>query len=505
MHPLETGHTRTARVSVVGAAVAACVAWAYYPTFLTLTDYWAENDFYSFAFLVPLISGYMVWELRGAWRRVPASPSLWLGSGALAAGLGMLVVGRLSSINLLEDVSFVVTVSGLALLFLGRAVCRVIAFPLAFLVAMVPFWDFFTQELHWPFQLYSAIIGVESLKTLGIPVLREGIFIHLPNVTLEVAEACSGVNNLIAVVCLGLPLAYLQIRSWPRRIFVVASAVLIALLSNAIRVALVSLFAYYGIRGADGDIHGPFSLLRSFVISGVGFVVLFWLIAKLADRHHDAGSSAPVTPGSPSLTLRTAPAVVALAMLVTTLGFFGWHHVQPVPPSVDFFLLPEQIDGWQAARRASFGAPLTSAEFDHSVSRGYTAADGSEVNVFVGYFEAQEQGRELAGFAIRGALAGEHDGQYALADGTGISEFTRRVGTTSFHVSYWYDLDGRITSTHSGAKLLTTWQSIVHRRTDGALVVVTLKMQPEEPVEASRLRATAFIKAYLHHTGRTRD
>src|SRR5204863_254874 len=107
--------------------------------------------------------------------------------------------------NLLEELSIVVTMSGLTLLIFGRRIFRIVLFPLAYLLAMVPIWDAFTVRLHPIFQLYSARIGVYILQAMGIPVLREGVSIELPNVTLEVAQACSGINYLIAVLCVGYP------------------------------------------------------------------------------------------------------------------------------------------------------------------------------------------------------------------------------------------------------------------------------------------------------------
>ena len=94
--------------------------------------------------------------------------------------------------------SIVVTMSGLTLLIFGRRIFRIVLFPLVYLLAMVPIWDAFTVRLHPIFQLYSARIGVYILQAMGIPVLREGVSIELPNVTLEVAQACSGINYLIA-------------------------------------------------------------------------------------------------------------------------------------------------------------------------------------------------------------------------------------------------------------------------------------------------------------------
>jgi exosortase len=264
---------------------------AYYPTFVRLVGYWAANDMYSYAFMVPLISGLLIWAQKEELTRVPVTSSLVLGTSLTAAGLFLLLVGRITETNLLEEASLVVSIGGLALLLLGRHMFLQLLFPIAYLFAMIPFWESLTSRIHPYFQLYSASFGVTALRLFGIPVYNEGFLIQLPNITLEVAEACSGINYLIAVLCIGIPLTYRYITSWPRRVFIVLMAVVIALLSNGLRVAIVSLLAYYEIRGADGDIHGPFALFRSLLISGIGYVALFALIHLFSDRHESPAPS----------------------------------------------------------------------------------------------------------------------------------------------------------------------------------------------------------------------
>ena len=171
-----------AAVLLIGAFVL-----VYYQTTETLAEYWSANDTYSYAFLVPLISAYVIWLRREELKRVPVAPAWGLGSLALAAGLLMLIVGRVSSTNLIEAVSLLVSLCGLILLTLGTRMMRALAFPVAYLLAMIPFWDIFTNRLHAPFQMYSAALGVGALRLFGIPVLAQGVFIELPDITLEVA------------------------------------------------------------------------------------------------------------------------------------------------------------------------------------------------------------------------------------------------------------------------------------------------------------------------------
>src|SRR5262245_49032747 len=99
-----TSSSRMSIAIVCTAAVALVAAFlaVYYPTLQKLIEYWAANDMYSYGFLVPLISGYLVWLRRGLLMQLPSRPSFGLGSAVLGFGLVMFVVGVESSTNLIE-------------------------------------------------------------------------------------------------------------------------------------------------------------------------------------------------------------------------------------------------------------------------------------------------------------------------------------------------------------------------------------------------------------------
>jgi EpsI family protein len=486
----------------IAAVLGAAVLLLYYPTIGKLAAYWSSNDMYSYGFLVPFISLYLVWLRRDVLLRTPRVPSFAFGLPLLAAGLLLLVLGHLSSTNLIEELSLPVTVCAVVLLVLGTRMTRALVFPLAYLGTMVPFWDFLTNRLHEPFQLYSATLGVGALRLFGIPVYRDGIFIHLPKMTLEVADLCSGVNHLVAVLCIGVPITQLFVRRWPTRVFIVSSAVVIALLSNGLRVAMVSLFAYYDMRGPDGDVHGPFSLFRSLLISGIGFVVLFWLISRFADTTPGADTMMPALGAAARTTnapMATPIAIVAaIAMVAGAAAFQRLHVVAPVPPVANLVLFPSAIGEWRVRAERPGTAALGNAGFDHAVSRSYTSPDGSDVELLVGYFERQEQGRELVGYRTSQLIGADGPvSTWTLPDGATVSDFTTTAKGVPYHVTYWYALQGTTGSRAYEAKWRTAWSSLVAGRTDGGVVVLRTRQRQGESVEATRARVRDFVHAVM--------
>jgi len=489
-----------ALLSLGGIALALSFIAAYYETIGKLVAHWSSNDMYSYGFLVPAISGYLIWLRRHRLRHVPIGPGFALGLPVLSAGLGLLVVGRVSAINLVEQLSLPITICGLAILVLGRPMAQSLTFPLVYLFTMIPFWDVFTGRLHLPFQLYSAAMGVGALRLLNIPVLHQGVLIDLPTVTLEVAEVCSGVNNLVAILCIGVPLTHFYVRRWPKRIVVMIAAALIALISNGVRVATVCLFAYYGIRGADGDIHGPFSLMRSLAISGVGFFALFWLIAKFADRREQLEISHPQAEGNANRFSPTVPIAAAVALAVALLtvadGFERWRPVRPTPLKSALVGFPVAIGPWEPHTDRALDRELSSLDFDSKLVRDYVGPDGSEVSLLLGYFEHQTQSRELAGSGFFNQLGVLRAGTHRLPVGA-VRDGVVSNAHGRAYLLYAYVLDGDVIATDYQVKWRTLRNILAERRSNGGIVVVAARIGDSESLDVVRSRYRDFLDRAL--------
>jgi EpsI family protein len=483
-----------------GAAVAwlaLCVAFglAYLPTVVSLAGYFSANDMYSYGFLVPFISGYLIWQRRDALASRPMVPSYGFGVTVLGAGLTLLVVGRLSNTNLIEQVSLPVSLCGMALVVLGGAATRQLAFPLAYLFTMVPFWDFLTLRLHLPFQLYSAAIGTGMLQLVGVPVFRDDVLIRLPNTTLEVAEACSGVNHVVAVLCIGVPMTYLYVADWRKRVGILASAVLIALVCNAVRVAIVALYAYFDIRAADGDVHGPYALFRSLLITAIGFLVLFWLVYRLADQpaaHPHAEPNSPRAPWRP----RMSAVALAAAMLAGAAALTLADRVEAVPLTVKAADFPDDVGRWRKVAARPWMPPTDAISFDTEVSMTYADPSGASIDVLVGYFEKQTAGRELVGYEMsRVVWPGVRGVASATAPAVEESVVTTRGG--AYLVTTWYVVNGRVLTGGYQAKWWTAWTALTQRRSNGGIVAVRTRLRDGESTDAASARTRDFVNRLM--------
>lgn len=473
------------------------VAYAHAAALTGMKAMWDATPMYSFGYIVPFVSAYLVWARREALATAVAKPAWLPGLATLGLAIVLLVGGHLGGVLIAEQFAFVVSLTAIVLLVWGLGVLRLVWMALAYLLLIVPFWDAFTERLHLPFQQLSANLGVQMLHVVGVPAYREGTFLYLPNITLEVARACSGVNYLIAILALGVPLAYLYLPTNGRRLVLVTSAIAIAALSNSLRVAMIGVLAYFEI---GSPLHGPFHVLHGLFVSGIGYVVLF-VGLRLLSRNDArpstasaAGTAAVARPERDGAAWRAA----ALGVAFLLVGFFPMRIVAaPVPAGQPLAALPDRLGDWIAEPLPGAGETWWRGA-DDEVFRRYRSGSGLIVDVSVAYFASQSQGRELTshhGATLHRAVRGEASPFAPAARGGNIVQLDGRPGPRSG--MFWYELDGEAMTSAYAVKAQTVWNAAVRQRTNGGVVVLLTPPARTAPTE-SDLAAVRDLAGRVH-------
>jgi exosortase len=204
-----------------------------------------------------------------------------LGWVVLSSGLAALLVGWAGHLLLVQELSLLLTLSGLVLLFGGGQAFRLLGVPIGYLLFMIPVWGILTDPIQMPSRLFSARVATAMLQVVGLTPRQDGIYIELPHVTLEVAPECSGVNYLFAVAAIGVPIALFCLRGWGHRVILLASALAIAMIANGLRIALIGIVADFQL---SEDSHGPLHILQGLFVSVVGYVGIFSVLWVLRRR-----------------------------------------------------------------------------------------------------------------------------------------------------------------------------------------------------------------------------
>jgi exosortase len=267
-----------------GLLIAAAFGYLYASVLPDLVADWSNDPDYSHGFLVPVLSGYCLWERRHTFTHLPVQPSP-VGLLVILLGIALLLLGHVGAELFLMRVSMVIVIAGLVLYHGGWHYVTGMAFPIVFLLFMIPWPAIILNALTLPLQLLAARLSTSSLQLMHLPVYREGNVIFLPHATLEVVEACSGLRSLVSLLALATVFAYMtQQHVWKIAVLVV-SAIPIAIIANALRIWGTGVLAHgYGAQAAEGFYH-TFAGWMVFVVAFVLLAVEGSALSRLGKKH----------------------------------------------------------------------------------------------------------------------------------------------------------------------------------------------------------------------------
>lgn len=243
----------------------------YLPALYDLVVDWYTDANYSHGFLVPVISGVLLWKKReklAAARRALDRRGLIV----IVAGLGLFIIANGAAEYCSLRLSFVLTLFGLTYYLFGREVMKLCWFEIFFLVFMIPIPYVIYYGLTFPMQTLAAKITAGALHFIGMGTIRQGNIIHISGHSLEVAEACSGIRSLVSLLALGAIYAHVTQRRFTAQLVLFLSTVPIAVISNVFRVFVTSLLVY---TVTDRITEEPLHSIMGLSVFVAAFVMLF--------------------------------------------------------------------------------------------------------------------------------------------------------------------------------------------------------------------------------------
>jgi exosortase len=172
---------------------------------------------------------------------------------------------------------------GANILFLyGAATLRHFLFPLLFMFVAVPLPAFIWNPILLGLQAVITRLDVEALKILGVPALQKANVIQLPNCTVGIETACSGVRSLQSCIMAGLFLGNLTLKRLSLRIVCLGFGIGLALLGNFLRSLYLAWKAYrQGPQSIESHDAAGWSIL---VFTAAGLILAVWLLEKLEKK-----------------------------------------------------------------------------------------------------------------------------------------------------------------------------------------------------------------------------
>jgi len=254
----------------------------YAPILKRLAIQWMDDPDMGHGFFVPLVTGLIIWQRREELAKTEIRPNWW-GFALVVWGAMQMILGTLGVELFTSRTAFVITAIGCVWFLCGTEMLRKLAFPLALLFLMVPIPGVIYNELTFKLQLLATHLAFGVLEFLNIPVLREGNVLQLPNMSLQVVEACSGIRSLLTLTFLSLVFGYFfERRRWVR-VALFLSTVPIAIVANASRVSATGILSQVKPELAQGFFHESTGFIL-FAISLILLVALHRILVLMARK-----------------------------------------------------------------------------------------------------------------------------------------------------------------------------------------------------------------------------
>ena len=270
VHAFDTGVNRVTGSWIRLGVLALAAAALYAPVVPPMVQEWAEFPSLSHGFAIPLIAGYLIWSRRKEWLATKPAPSA-LGLPLLALGLLALLLGTYGNEPSVARLSLPLTLEGIVLLIGGGPLFKHVWFGIGYLVFMIPLPYATLKLVSYRSRIFDAAVSGQLLQWFGVPVLQDGVWLYLPDITLEVADECSSIPALAALTALGAAYAAIT-RSGGviHRVVLVLATIPLAIASNIIRIVSTALGVYYigpvVLQSAPHQFNGTTNFLLTFLL-----------------------------------------------------------------------------------------------------------------------------------------------------------------------------------------------------------------------------------------------
>ena len=508
--------------------IAAALAFLFANVLIGLGFDWWTDENYSHGLLVPFVIGFIVWAQWDELKNAVTKPRPR--SGAVVVGFGLLLLsgGTLGAELFTRRIALVVVLTGIIIYFFGAKILPLLVTPFLLLLFAIPIPQIIFNKIAFPLQIYASRMAVWGIRLFDVPTVRNGnVFEILPfgatqTIALEVVEACSGIRSLMTLVTLALVLAYFTrdrdaddgwlglVKSFDfwRALILMLSAIPIAVVTNAARVTATGILAYYyGMRALGETIHDLTGWLVYLV--ALALMILLNVLLKSVFRRFAAPPNRKTAEKTDAENPRVfsfgKPANVWLILLLLAGGgvLINWfeNRGEAVVERQSLAEMPRVLGDWRQkgdAIRFSAASEAVLRADDYTM-REYALPDGKQANLYVGYYRSQRIGATY--HSPQNCLPGAG---WTMTD-PAIIEIETPSGKTfsanRYQVSngdadeimiYWYQGRGRAEASEYADKINTIKDSVLRRRSDGAMVRV---MIPAGADEAAATRAAIDLAA----------
>lgn len=481
-----------------------------------LVNRWNSEE-YSYGYLVPFVSAYLIWNKYDR-LLIPPIRHRWIGFVLVIIGLFLLILSKYGSILALFGFAFLTLVAGVLISVLGVRRFRVILPEYALLFFAIPLPGFVFNNLSAELQLISSQIGVWFIRLFDISVFLEGNVIDLGEMKLQVVEACSGLRYLFPLMTIAYMVALFYRAPFWQRALIFASSVPITVLMNSIRIGVIGILVErWGSSMAEGFIHSfqgwaVFMSAFTALLLEIGIMTMifnpgkrFFDVLRVDEfSSHSRNSAKHLF----SFEKRNFPYYASVSGIILA-ALFSASIPEPAPVELSrksFSEFPQTLGEWTGDQDALDDIFVEALDMDDYLLSKYFHEDYPPINLYIAYYDAQETGSSI--HSPRNCLPGggwqiiefsevQIDGVELYGKPLRANRVLMALGDSTQLVYYWFQQRGRVLTGEFENKWMLFLDSIFKRRSDGALIRLSIPAHKTSPTE---FHADAALTQFVGQT-----
>ncbi len=494
-------------VSIVMAMLIAL----FYDGLELMVDWWMTREEYGHGVMIPFIVAFLIWQKKDKLETMQFTSSVG-GFVLVLLGVMLYYLGELSSIYILIQYAFVLTLIGMFLSIVGFQSFKLIFVPLLMLIFMLPLPNFIFNDLSAQLQLISSQLGVAVIRLFDISVYLEGNVIDLGVYKLQVVEACSGLNYLFPLMTLGFMSSYFFTGALWKKVVIFLSSIPITIFMNSLRIGMIGVTVEYGgIEMAEGVLH-DFEGWAVFMSCIVILVAEMWILARVGKNKLPLREAFGVefpdeTPENAikSEYKMTKSFIYSLILILIALpvSFALEKRSEIIPDRKTYSEFPLKIGEWTGRTDILEQVFVDKLKLTDYILANYRKSDmRGVVNFYSAYYSSQR--KESTTHSPRACIPG---GGWTISEmktipieikaSTDKVLFVNRLviqkNKTKQLVYYWFKQRDRNITNEQMIKWYFFVDSLYRQRTDGALMRVTTVVPEGAAIEDADVRLVDFV------------
>lgn len=488
---ISKAHTRALSIALICG-----LSWGivFNQEILDAAKIWWVSEIYSHGFFILPATVYLIWRKREELAKSSPTPAYWAVPIILIFSL-LYIIGIAGDIGLFKHAA-VFSILPLSIwLIYGTNIIKIILFPLVFILFSIPFGEEFIPVL----QKITADISVWMLKSIGIPIFRNGLYIEIPNGRFVVAEACSGVRFFVGATVFGAIYAYINYRSRKKQFIYFAVALIVPIIANSIRVSAIILIGYIsGMKYATGTDH----LVYGFVFFAIVIMLLVFIGNIWSDRTSNVKEYNVINAHDQWSVRNIATALGVLLVIYTSI--FSWAAYINSMKQL-FVESADNTNGEIQPVQDEYWKPIFKNP-SRTTYKAYRLPDNQVVDFYSAYYRYNTPKTELISsmnhiynldeWTLKNtsavnisSAAGKVDAQiYSLAGASSESRI----------ILYWYEIGNLRTYKQWLVKLYQAYDALIGKP-GGARIIILSSKYTEESEAVLRENLVGFARKELHH------